>query len=544
MVALSPWSMGIGQRCTEEDAANALCLQVLAASKEAFVAAEDLASAWAVPHQSRAEVEEAAGVLAGRLMEAISTVRIATEHLVGAIDLAKRLQDHLAKSQQFARTVPAIAHVPPSHRRLPELARGNRAPEELLALQLPDDDWPASRASSFIDGNRPSGVVVVDEDSCWSRCWQALEKEGWTFKDTYYCPPGVEIGQPGIRRGRDFFDSRRQVLCQLRDCRSLAPEMKDIVVHAIETEDRKSRLELEAASRAQPNRACALSPSQGSDVAQAAQQAQQAQHRQAQQQQAQQQKAQLQQALHQQALHQHQQAQQRPRRAPAPPKDGCAFAEWQAKDLLQSRRRIQDEDILNILEAWKFRSDPDSPGKAVSETLGLMRLNKLCVSQRSQKFPCLTQLMCRYLHDHPPDGLPPNTTFPFTSVHIHKGHTGERHRDKHSYGLSVMRAVGNFSGGTVRHWPQESGVGEVARLQDSEAVLLNMHGRSVVLDTTLAHEDEPFEGTRYSLTYYSVSAFDRASTELRQHMAAHCGIEIVPHVQAIRTWSALQGMRT
>merc|ERR1740122_801277 len=119
-----------------------------------------------------------------------------------------------------------------------------------------------------------------------------------------------------------------------------------------------------------------------------------------------------------------------------------------------------------------------------SEMLGLIRIrmySKFVVAARSREYPHVTQLLSRYFRDHPPDGQEKGVDFPFTTVCINKNYAARRHRDVNNVGLSTIRALGQFSGGKLRYWPLDGCTGHVDHLQESDSVLLNVHGRTVCM---------------------------------------------------------------
>merc|ERR1712061_984799 len=152
--------------------------------------------------------------------------------------------------------------------------------------------------------------------------------------------------------------------------------------------------------------------------------------------------------------------------------------------------------------------------------------NKLVVAAQSTAFPNVTRLLCTYLRDHAPSHLKAGTQFPFTTVCINKDYAAKRHRDKNNVGLTIVRALGNFTGGKLKYWLKDPKNCEVEELEEKDAVVLNVHNRSVVMDSTLAHAVEPFEGTRFSLVYFSVTGYEKASPELRKDLT-RCGVDVV-----------------
>ena len=90
-----------------------------------------------------------------------------------------------------------------------------------------------------------------------------------------------------------------------------------------------------------------------------------------------------------------------------------------------------------------------------------------------------------------------------------------RHRDSDNQGPSVIKALGEFTGGRLWVWPNDSGTGPVQDLPWSEAVLHDPR-EWVDFNGLQAHETENFEGTRYSLVFYTSSGIKNANQQTLQ----------------------------
>lgn len=238
---------------------------------------------------------------------------------------------------------------------------------------------------------------------------------------------------------------------------------------------------------------------------------------------------------------------------------GCKLAEWRSERSLlaaaRTGRRIRDTDVTFVLDAWKFRRNdkrinviPDGEGFVSSEMLGLVSIRayrKLVVARQSTKFPNVTKLLCQYLYDNPPPGLPRGTQFPFTTVCINKDYAAKRHRDNNNCGLSIVRALGNFKGGRLKYWPEDPGprmAPDVNKLDNDAALVLDVRGRSVALDSTKAHEVEPFQGRRYSLVYFTIPWVDQTSQDIKATLKKTYNLEIKPHTASEETWQCVRSV--
>jgi len=236
---------------------------------------------------------------------------------------------------------------------------------------------------------------------------------------------------------------------------------------------------------------------------------------------------------------------------------GCKLAEWRSERSLaqasRTGRRIRDTDVTFVLDAWKFRKNqkrlnviPDGKTFVNSEMLGLVSIRayrKLVVARQSAKYPMVTKLLCQYVYDNPPPGLQKGEHFPFTTICVNKDYAAKRHRDKNNTGLSIVRALGNFKGGRLRYWPDDPGpraAPDVDSLDESQAVVLDVRGRSVALDSTKAHEVEAFEGRRYSLVYFTVPWVAQADEIVRMTLKDHCGLQIRELVNSEAVWRCVR----
>jgi len=236
---------------------------------------------------------------------------------------------------------------------------------------------------------------------------------------------------------------------------------------------------------------------------------------------------------------------------------GCRLAEWRAERSLaqaeRTGRKVRDTDVTFVLDAWKFRKNdkrknviPDGNTFVSSEMLGLVNVRvyrRLVVAQQSMKFPMVTKLLCQYLYDNPPAGLKKGVQFPFTTVCINKDYAAKRHRDNNNTGLSVVRALGNFKGGRLRYWPEDPGPREapdVNKLDATDAMVLDVRGRSIALDSTKAHEVEPFEGRRYSLVYFTIPWVNQTDGKTRDCLMQRCGLEIKQWESSEDVWRSVK----
>lgn len=560
--------------------------------RAALSAAEAIATAWASPCHGK-ELAETASGLSRQLSEASCMAKTLSDQLGRASLLSQFLEESLRSSQPALAAAPWPKEprqngnsVPPAR---PNVAEASRC-LAIVPVVVPVAPPSSGRARQEEIESWQKFWAALEEEG-----WK-LHPENGKANKMYFCPPGVAPGQPGVRRRVDFFDSKWQVLNKLHDSGNLSPEWSAYVDQELQkVQDRARRLGVDStlppwygvpASERQDSKPQArtaqaapaphgtfqehmgvhsqASRADGPGTAPAPRRRLTCKAAQVEESRDGPAKRKLSDLRATQESGEGR-AKQRPKIAgftPAPrllkspkkparlPKTGCGLSEMRARELLahaaESGEKIKDKDVIRVLDVWNFRNNTrrknvmrEGVTAVSSEMLGLIRIrvyNKFSVAEKSTKFPHVTKLLCQYFKDHPPAGQAEGTAFPFTTVCINKNYAAKRHRDVNNVGLSVIRALGEFTGGKVRYWPSDTGKGNVEDLQDADAVELDVQHRTVCMRSTLAHEVKPFEGTRYSLVYFSVSHYERAETAVRTRLAENCGIELVPLSEAHGMW--------
>jgi len=241
---------------------------------------------------------------------------------------------------------------------------------------------------------------------------------------------------------------------------------------------------------------------------------------------------------------------------------GCRLAESRAAWILEQSarqgRKITDTDMIGVLDAWSFKENkarvnviPNGKKFVHSEMLGLVRIrafSKYVVAKPTQRFPLVTRLLCRFLEDNPPKGLNNRMRFPFSTVCINRDYAAKRHRDSNNMGMSIVRALGNFTGGRLKYWPDDPGASiapDPETLDARDGVPLVVKSRSVVVDSTKAHEVEPFQGKRYSLVYFTIPNFQKCSQEAMEWLCKECEVPLPKDpVEDQTTWRQAAACQT
>ena len=113
-----------------------------------------------------------------------------------------------------------------------------------------------------------------------------------------------------------------------------------------------------------------------------------------------------------------------------------------------------------------------------------------------------------------------NGQLPFTTM-LFKNYAGKLHRVTGNTGTSVGLAIGSFTGSKLRYWAGDSQEGarsaHVEAVRDDPGNALNTR-RGVVFDGDCAHEVEPFRGKRYSLMFFTVEKYKKASNAVKRKM--------------------------
>merc|ERR1711920_550172 len=104
-------------------------------------------------------------------------------------------------------------------------------------------------------------------------------------------------------------------------------------------------------------------------------------------------------------------------------------------------------------------------------------------------------------------------------------YAGKRHRDGNNVGPSIIKAIGNFTGGNLNYYPNDDRVLELEDLPASDKVNLNLAKNWALFDGRRAHEVDPFKGDRISLVYFTCPRNDRIDAKTKAAMLK-CGFKL------------------
>ena len=192
---------------------------------------------------------------------------------------------------------------------------------------------------------------------------------------------------------------------------------------------------------------------------------------------------------------------------------------------LKKGEHPSDNVVRKALRLWGFEKRnfsqkviPEGHEWERSDTLRIMesRFN----SSRIISSPCngyehFVRLLGSWAHKRAPNGQLPFTTLLF------KNYAGRLHRVTGNIGTSVGLAIGPFTGGKLRYCAGDSQEGarsvhvEAVRVESGNA--LNFR-RGVVFDGNSGYEVEPFRGERYSLIFFTVEKYKKASNSVKRKM--------------------------
>jgi len=208
------------------------------------------------------------------------------------------------------------------------------------------------------------------------------------------------------------------------------------------------------------------------------------------------------------------------------------IAEDRAVEVLTERaksgRKLTEQDVLSVLQHWGFRKNvtrpnvtPEGQGWVFSDTLGLVadRKGTINPTKYTLAYPNVTKVICSYVQDNLPKEIP---AFSFTGINVNKNYAGKRHRDGNNVGPSIIKALGNFTGGKLNYFPNDDRALQLEDLPESDRVSLDLKHNWALFDGRRAHQVDPFKGERFSLVYFTCPRNDRVDKETKRRME-ECG---------------------
>merc|ERR1711988_623708 len=91
----------------------------------------------------------------------------------------------------------------------------------------------------------------------------------------------------------------------------------------------------------------------------------------------------------------------------------------------------------------------------------------------------------------------------------------KRHRDGNNFGPSMIKAFGDFTGGKLAVFPKDDRQWELSKLPLKDRTVVDLKNSLVLFNGNSAHEVESFQGSRFSVVYFTLGCHAKASEEDR-----------------------------
>jgi len=191
-------------------------------------------------------------------------------------------------------------------------------------------------------------------------------------------------------------------------------------------------------------------------------------------------------------------------------------------------REISTVELLRVLRRWAYFKNPyrvnvmpEGQTWVNSDTVGLncARDGTVNTTHPTFSYPNVMRVMCRWLRDRQPPELK-GQPFPFTSINMNFGYGAQRHRDGNNTGLSMLAAFGEFTGGELRYWPDDSKSLKVEKLAVKDRMTIDISKELLLFDGKRCHEVAPFKGERYSLVWFTCARYWEAGAPALRKLAS------------------------
>eukprot|EP00932_Pfiesteria_piscicida_P019773 SRR837773.66.p1 GENE.SRR837773.66~~SRR837773.66.p1 ORF type:complete len:362 (-),score=136.57 SRR837773.66:92-1060(-) len=186
-------------------------------------------------------------------------------------------------------------------------------------------------------------------------------------------------------------------------------------------------------------------------------------------------------------------------------------------------RAITDEEVLETLKRWPFARNPYrknvmQPGKTwvFSDSLGALRDRQgdIHLTAPTRRYPQVAELFGRWLKDR----IPAETKdFTWTTINVNCNYAAALHRDNGNFGPSYIKAFGEFTGGELNYWPDDDG-GDLQKLPKHDKVSLDLQKGLALFNGNCAHSVDKFEGSRYSLVFFTLGCHASIKIEDRERL--------------------------
>ncbi|CAE7161923.1 unnamed protein product [Symbiodinium pilosum] len=190
------------------------------------------------------------------------------------------------------------------------------------------------------------------------------------------------------------------------------------------------------------------------------------------------------------------------------------------KKAAKQRRAVSTQEVTDILKAWSISKNPfrvnvmpEGQKFVKSDTLGLLRdRGRLIVTRPAREYPNVAKLIARWLHGKLPKQA---KQFKFTSLNLNCNYAA---RDGNNFGPSMIKAFGEFTGGELSVWPEDDKSGSLKTLPEKKKNTLDISKNLALFNGNMAHEVADFEGSRYSVVYFTAGCHAKMPDDVRQQL--------------------------
>ena len=156
------------------------------------------------------------------------------------------------------------------------------------------------------------------------------------------------------------------------------------------------------------------------------------------------------------------------------------------------REALEALDATTVPRNYSRHNVKGKDGSSIGMCLGLSLVlftPDVAVTKKTARHAALVRVLTALARRHAPD-------FRFTSIQVNKNNQTPLHVDRNNLGESAIVGLGDYRGGEV--WVAGDG-------------LHDCRNRFCFFDGNEPHGTMPFEGTRYTIVYFTQSSFQKAS---------------------------------
>jgi len=135
-------------------------------------------------------------------------------------------------------------------------------------------------------------------------------------------------------------------------------------------------------------------------------------------------------------------------------------------------------------------------------------------SHLANQYPNIVRLLSRWLKDSGPEGY--EKDFPYTSINVNFDYAARLHRDGRNAGPSLIRALGQFTGGQLEYYQDDDGTLPLVALPPSGERHVDISKKFLLFDGNRAHGVQDFIGERFSIVFYTAGGHDRTEKNVKQ----------------------------